>query len=393
MTPLADEDQPTRRVQRPVYFVSEVLRDAPRRYPEIQKLLYAVLIASRKLRHYFQAHKISVATTFPLGAVLRNRHATGRIAKWAAELAEFELEFIPRTTIKSQALADFVAEWTPTEERDEEGKQVGPWDSPQSTPVQFTEIPWDMAFDGSARQGVAGAGVVITSPTGEKIKYVFRILFEASNNAAEYEALIAGLRAARGLGVRELRARGDSQLVINQVNGVCGCHKAHLAAYLIEVKKLELGFEAIEYVFIPRDSNTEADELSVIASSRQPPPQGVFDKEIPAPSARPADPGTEGDHGVSPETLVATGIILPHAEDRTGTSGASSLAVGEAPGIIRGGKSSLPYAEDRAGTFGASCLATRGVQGTSSTWIDEIRSYLSGNILPDDDATAERIAR
>ena len=129
-----------------------------------------------------------------------------------------------------------------------------------------------MAFDGSTRQGVTGAGVVITSPTGEKIRYVFRILFEASNNAAEYEALIAGLKAAHSLGVRELRVRGNSQLVINQVIGICGCHKAHLAANLNEVKKLELGFEAIKYVSIPRDSNTEADELSVIASSRQPLP-------------------------------------------------------------------------------------------------------------------------
>ena len=236
--------------------------------------------------------------------MLRNRHAIGRIAKWAAELAEFELEFIPRTAVKSQALADFVAEWTPVEE--EEDDQITPRGYPQSDLVQFTEVPWEMTFDGSARQGVAGAGVVFTSPTGEKIKYVFRILFEASNNAAEYEALIAGLKATHSLGVRELRVKGDSQLVINQVNGVCGCHKAHLAAYLIEVKRLELDFKAIEYAFIPRDSNTEADELLVIASSRQPPPQGVFDKKIPAPSARPADPGAEGGHGVSPGTLAAT---------------------------------------------------------------------------------------
>ena len=134
-----------------------------------------------------------------VGGGAADRHATGRITKWAAELAEFDLEFVPQTAVKSQALADFIAEWTPAEE--EEDDQVGPHGYLQPTPVQFTETPWDMAFDGSARQGVAGAGVVITSPTGEKIKYVFRILFEESNNATEYEALIAGLKAAHSLGV------------------------------------------------------------------------------------------------------------------------------------------------------------------------------------------------
>ena len=103
------------------------------------------------------------------------------------------------------------------------------------------------------RQERAGAGVVITSPTGEKLKYTFRIEFQASNNATEYEALIASVKMALSLGVRQLRVKGDSQLVINQVTGVCGCHQAHLAAYLLEVKKQELGFEAIEYVFVTRD--------------------------------------------------------------------------------------------------------------------------------------------
>ena len=95
-----------------MYFISKVLREAPSRYPDFQKLLYAVLIASKKLHRYFQAHKISVTMTFPLGSILRNYHSTGRIAKWAAEL-EFEIEFVPRNMIKSPVLADFIAEWTP----------------------------------------------------------------------------------------------------------------------------------------------------------------------------------------------------------------------------------------------------------------------------------------
>jgi hypothetical protein len=98
-------------VQRPVYFVSEVLSKSKARYQQIQKLLYAVLITSQKLRHYFQEYSISVVTDYPLGDVLRNQDATGRISKWAVELGAFNIDFKPRTAIKSQALVNFMAEW------------------------------------------------------------------------------------------------------------------------------------------------------------------------------------------------------------------------------------------------------------------------------------------
>jgi hypothetical protein len=102
-----------RTVQKPVYYVSEVLHEAKTRYLETHKLLYVVLVASRKLRHYFQAYKVVVVTSFPLRAILHNSNATGNIAKWAAELAEFQLDFQPRHAIKSQVLADVIVEWTP----------------------------------------------------------------------------------------------------------------------------------------------------------------------------------------------------------------------------------------------------------------------------------------
>jgi hypothetical protein len=101
-------------VQRPVYYINEVLSETKARYPQIQKLLYAVVFARRKLHHYFEAHPVTVVSSFPLGEIIRNPDAAGRIAKWSVELMGETLAYAPRKAIKSQILADFVAEWTDT---------------------------------------------------------------------------------------------------------------------------------------------------------------------------------------------------------------------------------------------------------------------------------------
>ena len=154
-----------RTVQKPLYYVSEVLHEAKARYLEMHKLIYAILIASRKLRHYFQAHQVVVVTSYPLRAILHNSNATGNIAKWAVELAEFQLDFQPRHAIKSQILADFIAEWTPSP-NNSGGLNFndGPLEPEIRTPV-FTEPHWTLFFDGSVRKKWAGAGVVLIDPT------------------------------------------------------------------------------------------------------------------------------------------------------------------------------------------------------------------------------------
>jgi hypothetical protein len=185
--------------QHPLYFISEVLGPSKKKYPQVQKLLYAVLLTARKLRHYFDDHKVIVVTGFPIGDILRNKEAIGRIAKWACELGAHDNEFRPRTAIKTQALVDFISEWT---------KQQVP-DNPETVEV------WRMYFDGSLKLHGAGVGILFITPGGEQLKYALQLLFSTSNNAAEYEALVHGLNIVISLGIKRLMVYGDSLVVIS----------------------------------------------------------------------------------------------------------------------------------------------------------------------------------
>jgi ribonuclease HI len=158
----------------------------------------------------------------------------------------------------------------------------------------FTGPHWTLFFDGSARKKKAGAGVVLIDPNGEQVKYMVLLDFEATNNMAEYEALIFGLIVALSLGVRELLVKGDSQLIIRQVRGECCCNNPQLVAYLIHVRKLEKDFDALELQHIPCEGNSAADALSMKASTQAPVPEGVFQRRLLKPSAQPAGLGEGG---------------------------------------------------------------------------------------------------
>jgi hypothetical protein len=180
------ESDTNRKIQYPVYFISEVLSDSKTRYFHIMKLAYALLITSRKLSHYFQAHQIEVHTSLTLGEILNNREATGMIAKWAIELSIYNIVYKPRTAIEAQALSDFVAEWIEMQ-----------------TPHKESVLEyWTINFDGFLQLEGVGAGILVTSHKGESFKYALQMHFLASNNAADYEALLHGLRIATTLGIR-----------------------------------------------------------------------------------------------------------------------------------------------------------------------------------------------
>ncbi|GFZ00843.1 hypothetical protein Acr_14g0004780 [Actinidia rufa] len=222
------------KIQKPIYYVSKTLIGAEVRYPRIEKIAYALMIAARKLRHYFQAHSIIVLTDQPLKQILQRPDTSGRLLKWSIELSEFHIEYKPRTAIKAQALADFLVESTY-----EDTPQ------PETTPLE-EEIPkepargkdlahWILFVDGSSNQNGCGAGLVIRAPSGEQMEYAIRMGFKATNNEAEYEALLAGLRVATELGAQSLEVFSDSQLVVNQVQGDYLAKDARMIAYLGEV--------------------------------------------------------------------------------------------------------------------------------------------------------------
>jgi ribonuclease HI len=180
------------------------------------------------------------------------------------------LSFAPQKAIKSQVLADFLAEWTDTQL--------------PTTPIQ-PEL-WTMYFDGSLMKTRAGAGLLFISPLGKHLRYVIRLHFPASNNVAEYEALVNGMRIAVELGVRRLDARGDSQLVIDQVMKNSHCYDRKMEAYCDEVRRLEDKFYGLELNHVARRFNETVDELAKIASGRTTVPPDVFSRDIHQPPSR-----------------------------------------------------------------------------------------------------------
>jgi ribonuclease HI len=180
------------------------------------------------------------------------------------ELMGETISFAPQKAIKSQALADFLAEWVDTQL--------------PTAPIQ-AEL-WTMYFDGSLMKTEAGAGLLFVSPLGRHLRYVIRLHFPVSNSVAEYEALVNGLRIAVELGVRRLDARGDLQLVIDQVMKNSHCRDRKMEAYCDKVRHLEDKFYGLELNHIARRYNETADELAKIASGRTTVPLDIFSRDI-----------------------------------------------------------------------------------------------------------------
>jgi ribonuclease HI len=167
---------------------------------------------------------------------------------------------------------------------------------------------WRMNFTGSKTLGGLGAGIVFTSPKGDKLMYVLQIHFRASNNVAEYEALVHGLKLAKEIGIRRILCFGDSDLVVHQVSREWDAKDANMASYRFYVQQLCGFFEGCEFHHIPRANNDEADRLSKISSTKQEIPAGVSLEIICKPSIKPSP---ESDSIFVPKDLAPVQAPLP----------------------------------------------------------------------------------
>jgi ribonuclease HI len=307
-----DKEGTTR--QCPVYYVSEVLTTSKCNMTELEKIAYADVMASRKLRHYFKAFKVWVTTDRGLGELFRNPEASVRIAKWAAELSKYHITFEPRTAIKSQVLADFIVDWT----------------GPARQQQEASEKVWVIHCDGAWCHAGAGTAAIITSPTGVKHRYAARLSFtlesdRCTNNIAEYKAVILGLCKLKALGVTTCIIKTDSKVVAGQIEKDYSAKDPALLQYLTAVRSLEKQFKGFTLQHVDRARNEKADALAKVAARGEALPFDVFYHVIGTPAVRSPEglqitTNTEGHHIVNlimaedwraPITLFLQGYYHP----------------------------------------------------------------------------------
>ena len=253
-------------VQQLVYYVSKSLHEAEVRYLPLEKTILVVVLGIRKLPHYFQAHTVVLLTQLPLKTILRSTDYTGRVAKWGTILGAFDIKYMPHTSIKGQVLADLVAEFT--EPQIEELQSAGNMDEKLvGTIFQYCLPVWEVYVDGASNQKGSGIGLVLISPEKVIIEKSLRLDFSATNNEAEYETLLIGMAMVQRMGGKSVKLFSDSRLVVGQVKGEFKAKDERMQGYLSQVKYLQPKFDSFDLLHVPKNGNTHADSLAMLATS------------------------------------------------------------------------------------------------------------------------------
>uniref|UniRef100_A0A2N9ER07 RNA-directed DNA polymerase n=1 Tax=Fagus sylvatica TaxID=28930 RepID=A0A2N9ER07_FAGSY len=252
-------------VEQPVYYVSRALKDAETRYSGAERSCLALIYASQRLRHYFLAHKVQLMTkSHPIRSLLQRPVLTGRLAQWLLQLSQYEIIAETPTAIKSQAIADLLAQF-PGEDSSSISDEV-PGEVNEVLMADVTDATWTLRFDGSSTAASSGAGIVLFRNDGEAIPKSFKLDFPCSNNVAEYEAYLTGLAVAWEMGIKHLKVVGDSNLIVCQARGEFSLKEPSLAPYRALAQKLEEKFVTFEIEHAQRNENRYADALATLGS-------------------------------------------------------------------------------------------------------------------------------
>ena len=239
--------------------MSKSLLDAETRYILLKKLALALITAVQNLWPYFQYHSIVVITTYPLKSILQKPELFDRLTKWVIELSEYDISYQPHIAIKSQALANFIADFTPNALAQANKELLGNIEHPASK--------WTLFVDCSNNTSDIGIGLVLISPEGYLIQQAIRCGFWATNNEVKYKAPIAGLSLAKDIGIHKLDNCSNSQLDVNQLLGTYQARDTKMISYFARVKKLQSSFDEFNKTQVPRLENSHADALANLGLS------------------------------------------------------------------------------------------------------------------------------
>ncbi|XP_052477677.1 uncharacterized protein LOC128033725 [Gossypium raimondii] len=259
----------TGRKEREIYYISKKSTNCEVRYSTIEKLCCALVWTTRRLRQYMLYHTtLLISKLDPLKYMMESTTLNGRMARWQILLSEFDIVYVSQKAVKGSAIADFLAiralvDYEPLN-FDFPNEDLMYVTTAEENP-QMDQV-WKLNFDGASNAVGNGIGAVLISPSGDHYPFASKLDFDCTNNMAEYEACIMGIRAAIERKIKMLEVYGDSALVIYQLKGEWETRDSKLISYRKMVLELMDEFDDITFCYLPRDENQMADALATLAS-------------------------------------------------------------------------------------------------------------------------------
>ena len=249
-------------VEQPVFYISHALKDAETRYPRAERACLAIVYASQRLRHYFLAYEVWMMTkSHAIKALLQQPILSSRISQWLLQLSQYDLRTGTPRAIKSQAIANLLAQFLREEEFPLDDKVLE-----EVAMAEEDKEQWVMKFNGSSTTQSRGMGVVLYHEEDKVVALSFKLEFPCSNNTAEYEAYLTELATALEIGVKHLRVLSDSNLVVCQTKGSFSLKEPSLAPYRAMAQKMEERFSTFEIEHVLRNENRFVDALAALGS-------------------------------------------------------------------------------------------------------------------------------